>query len=140
MAEASQEVSFYFLKLIKLALIILCFIFVLTRLELYNKRKEGNSQKAMETFNELRKEHEVDVLSPLNLMEDFVTTLKETKDIQSEEVNGIKERVISHFTELEYAKALAERNKDPKYIQLLMAQPMDAGRVKKFCDTEKLYQ
>jgi hypothetical protein len=116
------------------------FIYLFCRLELYHKRKSDTEQKINKNFNELRKEHEKDVIAPLNLMEDFVNTLKETKAIQTEEVNGIKERIFSHYTELEYAKALGERNKDPKYIQLLLAQPMDAGRAKKFGETEKLYQ
>lgn len=59
--------------------------------------------------------------------------------MQKEEVNGLKEKIFSYYTQLEYAKALAERNRDPTYMQLLRAQAMDAGRAKKFHEVEKLY-
>jgi hypothetical protein len=108
-------------------------------LGIFYKRKDEAFQTALKTFSDVRKLHEEEVLGPLNTMEDFVATLQETTEMQKMEVNGLKDRIFNRFNQLEYAKALAERNEDPRYKQLQLAQPMDPGRTKKFQEIEKLY-
>lgn len=71
-------------------------------------------------------------------MENFVSTLKETKQVQQKEVNEMQKKMLGNFTELEYSRALAERQNDPKYVRILKAQPMDGYRTAKFTSTEKL--
>jgi hypothetical protein len=89
---------------------------------------------------EITTKFEQEVVAGLNILEDFVFAIKDTTDGQYDEVNQLKEKVLSYFTQLEYARSLGERNRDPGYIQLLKSQPLDPSSVHKFHAIEKIFR
>ena len=80
---------------------------------------------------------DTDILAELNRMEDFVNNIEKTCLVQKKEVEGLKERNMAHFSELEYVKSLNERSKDPIYIQTLRSQPLDSMLSKRFRSIER---
>jgi hypothetical protein len=70
-------------------------------------------------------------------MEDFVNNIEKTCQAEKKEVQELRERNMANFSNLQYAKSLDERNKDPKYLQTLRSQPMDSTISKRFRSIER---
>lgn len=88
------------------------------------------------SFNALEKS----VLARLNVVEDFTSDMVSTTSAQKEEVEVLKERILNHFSQLEYAKSLVERNRDPRYLEHLRSRPLDPASQQKFEEVSKLHK
>jgi len=79
------------------------------------------------------------ILTDLNDMENFMHNLLETTKGQLDDVSSLKERILIHFSRLQYAKSIIERNKDPRYIRGLRSEPLDPDRQKKFLEIQQKF-
>lgn len=80
------------------------------------------------------------VLATLNVVEDFASDMVSTTSAQKEEVEVLKERILNHFSQLEYAKSLVERSRDPRYLEHLRTRPLDPTSQQKFEEIKKLHK
>lgn len=83
---------------------------------------------------------EKSVLTMLNSVEDFTGDMVSTTSAQKEEVDVLKERILNHFSQLEYAKSLVERSRDPKYLQHLRSRPLDPASQQRFDEICKIHK
>jgi len=83
---------------------------------------------------------EQEVFTGLEILQDFVEAVKKSTNSQTTDIHALQEKIITHFTDVEYAKSLNERNKDPNYVQLLKSQPMDSSTLHRFREIEKLFR
>lgn len=98
--------------------------------------KANLNKLASTSFDSLEKR----VLSSLNIVEDFCSDMVATTSAQKEEIEVLKERILSHFSQLEYAKSLVERSRDPRYLEHLRSRPLDPSSQQKFEDIKKLHK
>ncbi|ODN04594.1 hypothetical protein Ocin01_02094, partial [Orchesella cincta] len=109
------------------------------RLQDFMNRSDVNRRNLNGLLNTSFSNIEKNVLSTLTVVEDFVSDMVATTSAQKEEVDVLKERILNHFSQLEYAKSVVERSRDPRYLEHLRSQPLDPATRQKFQEIAKMH-
>ncbi|CAL8119063.1 unnamed protein product [Orchesella dallaii] len=109
------------------------------RLQDFVSRTDVNRKNLNGLLNTSFENLEKNVLSTLTVVEDFVSDMVATTSAQREEVDVLKERILNHFSQLEYAKSVVERSRDPRYLEHLRSQPLDPATRQKFQEISKMH-
>lgn len=106
-------------------------------MEVHRKMCQEFNNKFKIEEAKLAEEMEKKILCKVGELEDFVDKIDKVTKYQKSQIDGIRQKTLNQFSQMKYIQSLEERNRDPKYLQLLKSKPIDPAEQKRFKTTER---